>query len=78
MGTTTTAFDPDRVDIRFGPITVCRDGGAVAYDHDAAVALLREPEVRIDVDLSSGDARTTFLVADLSAGYVKVNAEYTT
>jgi len=78
MGTTTTAFDPDRVDIRFGPITVCRDGGAVAYDHDAAVALLREPEVRIDVDLSSGDARTTFLVADLSAGYVQVNAEYTT
>jgi glutamate N-acetyltransferase/amino-acid N-acetyltransferase len=78
MGTTTTPFDPERVDVRFGPITVCRNGGAVAYDHDAAVALLREPEVRVDVGLASGDASTTFLVADLSAGYVQVNAEYTT
>ena len=78
MGTTATRFDPARVDVRFGPITVCRDGGAVAYDHDAAVAVLREQEVDIDVDLHSGDATATFLVADLSAGYVHVNAEYTT
>jgi glutamate N-acetyltransferase/amino-acid N-acetyltransferase len=78
MGTTRTRFDPARVDVRFGPISVCRDGGAVAYDHAAAVAVLREPEVDIDVDLRSGDASATFLVADLSAGYVHVNAEYTT
>jgi len=78
MGTTTTRFDPSRVDVRFGPITVCRDGGAVPYDHAAAVAVLREREVEIDVDLKLGAASTTFLVADLSAGYVHVNAEYTT
>jgi glutamate N-acetyltransferase/amino-acid N-acetyltransferase len=78
MGTTVTPFDPGRVDVRFGPITVCRDGGAVPYDHAAAVAVLREQEVEIDVDLHSGPAGTTFLVADLSAGYVHVNAEYTT
>ncbi len=78
MGTTATPFDPGRVDVRFGPITVCRDGGAVPYDHAAAVAVLREQEVDIDVDLQSGPAGTTFLVADLSAGYVHVNAEYTT
>jgi glutamate N-acetyltransferase/amino-acid N-acetyltransferase len=78
MGTTTAPFDPARVDVRFGPITVCRDGGAVPYDHAAAVAVLREAEVDIDVDLKLGAATTTFLVADLSAGYVHVNAEYTT
>jgi len=78
MGTTTARFDPSRVDVRFGPITVCRDGGAVPYDHAAAVAVLREAEVEIDVDLKLGGATTTFLVADLSAGYVHVNAEYTT
>jgi glutamate N-acetyltransferase/amino-acid N-acetyltransferase len=78
MGTTVTPFEPSRVEVRFGPITVCRDGGAVDYDHPAAVALLREPEVDIDVDMHSGEASATFLVADLSAGYVHVNAEYTT
>jgi glutamate N-acetyltransferase/amino-acid N-acetyltransferase len=78
MGTTTARFDPARVDVRFGPITVCRDGGAVPYDHAAAVAVLREAEVEIDVDLKLGAATTTVLVADLSAGYVHVNAEYTT
>jgi len=78
MGTTATRFDPALVDVRFGPITVCRDGGAVPYDHAAAVAVLREQQVDIDVDLRSGPEETTFLVADLSAGYVQVNAEYTT
>ncbi len=78
MGTTGQRFDPARVDVRFGDITVCRDGGAIAYDHAAAVALLREPEVDIDIEMHAGDAAATFLVADLSAGYVNVNAEYTT
>jgi glutamate N-acetyltransferase/amino-acid N-acetyltransferase len=78
MGTSSNRFDPGLVDVRFGPITVCRDGGAVPYDNAAAVAILRESEVEIEVDLKSGPATTTFLVADLSAGYVHVNAEYTT
>ena len=78
MGTTDAPFDPERVEVRFGPVTVCQDGGAVPYDHDAAVAVLRESEVAIDVDLHLGDAEAVFLVADLSAGYVHVNAEYTT
>jgi len=78
MGTTSAPFDPERVEVRFGSVTVCRDGGAVPYDHAAAVAVLREAEVDIDVDLHLGDAEAVFLVADLSAGYVHVNAEYTT
>jgi glutamate N-acetyltransferase / amino-acid N-acetyltransferase len=78
MGTSTMQFDPSRVDVRFGSITVCRDGGAVPYDREAAVALLRETDVDVVVDMKSGSASTSFLVADLSAGYVQVNAEYTT
>jgi glutamate N-acetyltransferase/amino-acid N-acetyltransferase len=78
MGASDTPFDPARVAVRFGPVLVCADGGAVAYDHDAAVAVLRAPEVDIDVDLGLGDASAVYLVSDLSAGYVHVNAEYTT
>jgi glutamate N-acetyltransferase/amino-acid N-acetyltransferase len=78
MGASSIPFDPSRVAVRFGPVTVCSDGGAVPYDHDAAVAVLRQPEVTIDVDLGLGDVSAAYLVSDLSAGYVQVNAEYTT
>ncbi len=78
MGASEVAFDPSRVTVAFGPVVVCRDGGATPYDHDAAVTVLREPEVAIAIDLGLGDATASTLVADLSAGYVQVNAEYTT
>ena len=78
MGASPTEFDPARVAVRFGDVLVCRDGGSVPYDHDAAVATLREAEVTIGIDLGLGDASAAYLVADLSAGYVHVNAEYTT
>ena len=78
MGASDAAFDPGRVAVTFGDVLVCHDGGAVPYDHDAAVATLREPEVTIGIDLGLGDASAAYLVADLSAGYVHVNAEYTT
>jgi glutamate N-acetyltransferase/amino-acid N-acetyltransferase len=78
MGASEVEFDPSRVAVDFGPVTVCRSGGAVLYDHDRAVAALREQEVPIVVDVGLGDAEATYLVSDLSAGYVQVNAEYTT
>jgi glutamate N-acetyltransferase / amino-acid N-acetyltransferase len=78
LGTTGVRFDPSQVDVRFGPIEVCRAGAAVAYDHDAAVELLRQEMVDIVVDLHAGAASALFLVSDLSAGYVQINAEYTT
>ena len=78
MGTSSHRFDPDRVAVRFGGVEVCRDGAAVPYDHDAAVAVLRAPTVDIDVDMGLGAAEAALLVGDLSAGYVTINAEYTT
>jgi glutamate N-acetyltransferase / amino-acid N-acetyltransferase len=78
MGTTSAPFDPASVTVAFGPITVCRDGAAVPYDRAAAIELLREREVDITVTMGAGDGEALFLVADLSAGYVTINAEYTT
>jgi len=78
MGTTSVTFDPSRVAVAFGPIEVCRDGMAVAFDRTAAVGLLRAAEVDISVDMGMGAAAAMFLVSDLSDGYVRINAEYTT
>ena len=78
MGTTSHRLAPDRISVRFGGVEVCRDGAAVPYDHAAAVRALRATEVDIDVEMGLGDASATLLVGDLSAGYVEINAEYTT
>ena len=78
MGTTSHVLDPDRIAVRFGGVEVCRGGAAVPYDHAAAVDVLRAEEVDVDVEMGLGDAAATLLVGDLSAGYVEINAEYTT
>lgn len=39
-------------------------------------AKMREPQVKIDVDLRSGDAEATVWGCDLSYDYVKINADY--
>ena len=45
---------------------------------DFAVEVLRGATVDIDVDMGLGTVSAALLVGDLSAGYVAINAEYTT
>jgi len=72
------AFDPGRVAVTFGDITVCRFGVVTAFDRGQAVAALSGREVRVAVDLGLGTAEATFLTCDLTHDYVTINAEYTT
>jgi glutamate N-acetyltransferase/amino-acid N-acetyltransferase len=72
-----TDIDPERVVIRFGgtevyPTRVDDDGLAALADH------LRGSEVSIHVSLGTGDATATVWGCDLTAGYVRINADYTT
>ena len=70
-------IDPDRVTIRFGdqemyPRRV--DDDAL----DALSAYLEGDEVVIHVSLGTGDAAATVWGCDLTAGYIHINADYTT
>ncbi|MFI6641034.1 bifunctional glutamate N-acetyltransferase/amino-acid acetyltransferase ArgJ [Streptomyces sp. NPDC050504] len=68
---------PEDVTVRFGDIEVYPREA----DHDVLdrlTATMRRPEVHIGVTLGTGGASATVYGCDLSAGYVKVNAEYTT
>ncbi|MGH3441324.1 MAG: bifunctional glutamate N-acetyltransferase/amino-acid acetyltransferase ArgJ [Nitriliruptorales bacterium] len=78
MGTSPVAFDPDRVTVAFGGVTVCRFGVATAFDRGQAAAALSKPEVDIDVDLGLGAGEAILLSADLTPEYVADNAYYTT
>lgn len=79
MGAGPVRFDPDRVHVAFGPVTVCRFGVAAAFERHQAVNALRGEDVRLHVELGTGGRReATLLTCDLTHEYVTINGEYTT
>jgi glutamate N-acetyltransferase / amino-acid N-acetyltransferase len=78
LGNAGVAFDPRRIGITFGGVTVCRFGVAASFDHGQARSAMDKPQVAIDIDLGAGDAAATVLTCDLTPEYVRFNAEYTT
>jgi glutamate N-acetyltransferase / amino-acid N-acetyltransferase len=78
LGNARVAFDPRRVSVRCAGITVCRFGVAASFDRGQAAAAMQRPQVDIEVDVASGDARATVLTCDLTPEYVSFNADYTT
>lgn len=78
MGASGVDFEPERVSVACGGVTVCRFGVAATFDRGQAAGAMSRPEVDITIDLGAGDASATFLVGDLSKDYVTINADYTT
>ena len=65
----------DRLDLDFAGIAVLREGAPVAFDEDEATAALSAAEVQIRARLP-GDGRGVAWGCDLSAEYVRINADY--
>jgi glutamate N-acetyltransferase/amino-acid N-acetyltransferase len=79
IGYSGAAIDPNRIDIWFGALPICRDGGRAAeFDEAAAHAYLRQPEFSIRIQLHQGDGACVFWTTDLTAEYVHINADYST
>ncbi|MFJ8039079.1 bifunctional glutamate N-acetyltransferase/amino-acid acetyltransferase ArgJ [Kitasatospora sp. NPDC096147] len=70
-----TDIDPDRVVIRFGDLVVYPEA---APDLDRLTRIMTAEEVVIHVSLATGEARARVWGCDLSDGYVRINADYTT
>jgi glutamate N-acetyltransferase/amino-acid N-acetyltransferase len=77
IGTTSAAFDPDRVGVSINGVQVCRHGTAYG-DLDAARTAMKSRDVAIDVTLDAGIAAATVLTTDLTAAYVHENSAYST
>jgi glutamate N-acetyltransferase/amino-acid N-acetyltransferase len=72
-----TDIDPDRVVIRFGDMEAypaAPQGEGLA----ALAAVMAADHVEIEVELRTGTAEATVYGCDLSDGYVRINADYTT
>jgi glutamate N-acetyltransferase/amino-acid N-acetyltransferase len=73
------AIDPEKIAIWFGTLPICANGGRAAqYDENAAHAYLQQREYPIRIVVGSGAGRCRFWTCDLTAEYVRINAEYST
>jgi len=72
------SIDPAKVTIRFGATNVFKKGSPVDCDLEALRKYLGQPEVSIGVDLGIGKASVRVWGCDLTEGYIKENASYTT
>ena len=78
-GRSGSAFVLDKAVVRIGPITLFSDG--TPYDDRApqAEAYLKGTEISLEVDLGTGGTgESTMWTCDLSAEYVRINADYRT
>ena len=75
VGTTSAAFEPDRLDVSINGVEVCR-AGAAGEPRDRVDLTGRA--VTIAVDLHAGAASSTIRTTDLSYDYVRTNSAYST
>lgn len=75
-------FDITKVSVELasakGKLTVCTNGAGISFSEDAAKEILLEDEIKILVDLHSGEGSAIAWGCDLTFEYVKINAEYRT
>lgn len=78
VGRSGVPIDPKNILISIGRQTVCRRGAACVFDEKAAHRELSKSECEVGIRLGRGKASLLFLTTDLSAEYVKINADYST
>jgi glutamate N-acetyltransferase/amino-acid N-acetyltransferase len=78
IGYSGVKINPERINIYLGEQQICRHGAACPFDHDRAHACMSEPVYEIRIVLGAGNARLEFLSCDLTAEYVRINADYST
>jgi glutamate N-acetyltransferase/amino-acid N-acetyltransferase len=79
IGYSGAGIDPARIDIDFGDLPICRNGGRAAqFDESAAHDYIAQPEFSITIRLNTGSGSCVFWTTDLTVEYIHINADYST
>jgi glutamate N-acetyltransferase / amino-acid N-acetyltransferase len=79
IGYSGAQVDPAKIDIWFGELPICQDGGRAAeFDEAAAHEYISQREFSILIDLHQGVGRCVFWTTDLTVEYIHINADYST
>ena len=73
LGSAGVAFDPKRVSVTYGDVTVCYDGSSVPCDEKSLDREMADRHLRIRADLGLGDGEGWVLTNDLSHAYIDEN-----
>ncbi|GAB2794956.1 bifunctional glutamate N-acetyltransferase/amino-acid acetyltransferase ArgJ [Streptomyces daliensis] len=73
IGTTSAAFEPDKLNVAINGVWVCKDG---SVGEDRELVDMRFREVRITADLAAGSESAVIWTNDLTADYVHENSAY--
>jgi len=73
LGASGADLDPERVDIAYDGIIVCRDGVGAEHDVAAVAAVMARDDLEITCDLHRGAGEAAILFTDLSHAYIDEN-----
>jgi glutamate N-acetyltransferase / amino-acid N-acetyltransferase len=77
-GRSGATVDAAKASVTIGGVPVYREGTPCAFDDAAVRAIFRQSEIPIEVALGLGAGTARAWGTDLSAEYVRINADYTT
>ena len=78
VGSVGVKLNPEKLSCRLGSMTVFKDGAPTRFDAVRASKIISESEHTITVDLGAGKSSDFCYGCDLSAEYVRINADYHT
>lgn len=78
VGRSGVRVDPKKISVSIGDQTVCRAAVACKFDERRAHEELSQAQCRVGVRLGRGKSSLEFLTTDLTAEYVRINADYST
>ena len=73
LGVSGASFDPERVEIAYGDVTVCRDGVQAEHDAGQLGEVMSERSIAVSCDLNAGSEQATMRTTDLSHAYIDEN-----
>ncbi len=68
--------DPTKLSVCLDDLPVMVDGMRADYEESDAAAIMKKDSFRIQVSLGAGTGQAVFWTSDLSAEYVRINADY--
>ena len=78
VGSVGVKLNPAKLSCRLDEITVFKNGAPTKFDRSKASKVVSQTEHTITVELGAGKASEFCYGCDLSAGYVRINADYHT
>ena len=78
VGYAGVAFQPERLSLDIGGLTVMDEGLPVEYAEEAAAAIMKQHDISLAVRVGDGPGHARFWTCDLTHDYVSINADYRT